>query len=759
MADRYYTLIIIIVVCLVVLIGAVYRFYKRKPHADRMNTGANERHSGTGLTVSSTAQAGEDLRNSDIFTSIQNKAAAAPENIAASTTTNQESNYTTTNNYSPSGVNSVNSVTATTYGAAGYKARTIRTQNPPAASATNQESGMTMSTAVQAVFQPPTPTNSTANFQTNKTAASPSASEQSAVTGASAGVYKNEQTPTVTSSGAKVPVQVVNSSKETAAAQELYYARSYTAQGSAKTNALEQMEQALKETAININREKTFATDSLENFYQERETRRRLKANEKAETELSLMQERAVAQGQPLATTSTKTATSATPVANVQATPILKQATLETEQIANNALSRGSQVKNVNLQSGKSSYATSEGHGQSRKQTQQQVYQILQQVIQEGLNEQTISKFTPEQRQIIIELLTRDSAQSALAAQAQGASSQVPVSSASFNSPTVGATTAVRTTQQATAKETAGTISKQAPTVVNFSPSSEFAKQSKQEVNSDVVREQGRRDIPTAAAVVTVESHKESANALVKNDKVQVSNISTHAPTATIAQQKLTGNRGWCIGKQQDADLLAIAQQRNQVGTATFTEVNEDKPYVYVETDPVINNLMQLFSNPDDFFVFKVRHQRGAEFSFETLRNILLPNASRGESSRYGESQSNFKSDKMRLSYNNIWSMRGPNKNQDFILFYLFNEFGQWFGANNRPSYRQLYIVVPRAVLAYDELLSMLVTRLTILCNQLAAYLDLRGQYFSNNDLCSPPGTIRNKINAILNQGQFLKSR
>ncbi|RIY32742.1 hypothetical protein CJP74_03815 [Psittacicella melopsittaci] len=202
----------------------------------------------------------------------------------------------------------------------------------------------------------------------------------------------------------------------------------------------------------------------------------------------------------------------------------------------------------------------------------------------------------------------------------------------------------------------------------------------------------------------------------------------------------------------QKQDLAKLARERNQLNNSTQPEIVKAQPYV--ERDPTIIKLNSLFENPEQYVVFRLKNQRGADISLQRINNIV-----RNIDNDYQEnsiSYTTFVPDNNRLSYNNIWRP-ASSSHKEVVIYYLFNEFGQWVNENMRSEYKYLYLYVSRRVINHDEALSILITQLTRICNKLSANLDLRGTIFSTRDLCAYPVSIRKQIYAVLQQGETVR--
>ncbi|MFC6276741.1 hypothetical protein ACFP2G_04575 [Psittacicella hinzii] len=264
----------------------------------------------------------------------------------------------------------------------------------------------------------------------------------------------------------------------------------------------------------------------------------------------------------------------------------------------------------------------------------------------------------------------------------------------------------------------------------------------KQQQAKSQVRPTQDRVVTTAGTTAPLNRDPSSTGAVNGASAAGVTKAPSASSTPTVNAVK---------ENSEQADLLTLARQRTQAAAPTIQVEPEQE--VYVEQDPVVHQLNTLFDSPDNYIVFKVRHQRGAEISAELL-NSLLMNKMKDSSNTYNSTQ--FKQDVVRLSYNNVWRL-SPKNDKEFVLYYLFNEFGQWITDNRRNSYKCLYIYVSRSILDHQQLLGILMTQLSQLCSAFTCYLDLQGETFTSSALGAYAPVFRSKVNKIINRGQSLR--
>ncbi|RIY37933.1 hypothetical protein [Psittacicella gerlachiana] len=125
-----------------------------------------------------------------------------------------------------------------------------------------------------------------------------------------------------------------NNSKDSdskASAAESYFGKSYTVTGKAKESAIEQTNKTLAKKEFNINQERTIATDNINDVYKTRE-QKRLQQELNPERELSLAEERKIANKELTPQVVAKREITAKPVSKPVSKPVAKTATTEANE-------------------------------------------------------------------------------------------------------------------------------------------------------------------------------------------------------------------------------------------------------------------------------------------------------------------------------------------------------------------------------------------------------------------------------------------
>ncbi|RIY34573.1 hypothetical protein CKF54_00180 [Psittacicella hinzii] len=534
-------------------------------------------------------------------------------------------------------------------------------------------------------------------------------------------------------------------------AAESYFGKSYTVTGQAKESAIEQTNKTLAEKEFNINKERTIATDNINSVYKIRE-QRRLARELNPEKELSLTEERNLKdKAKPatnVATNATNTPKTTTVNPSRGATPIKAPEIAKLTELVNKASNASTATPaGAKAQAGTQEQVTNSAHASAQATSATATSKVANNA--GNAPKQASTAKTTSQAQ------ATPATNSAPATKSAQANVDVNLLQKLLKELNKVAQTNPALYQQIMALIQNKADKEQAPQKASAQGAQGAqgtqGNQGAQGSTQATVKASAANSATASAASASSATPATKANATASGKEVQASAnpVKVNETKAQNIVESAEEVAEAVTGYQQN--LAQIARQRAQTKSA---QVAPAKVEPYVEKDPVVLKLNSLFEHPEQYIVFKVKHQRSADISASRLNNIL-----RNLDSDFNENIVNyttFVGDQNRLSYNNVWRP-SSSSSQEIVIYYLFNEFGQWIGENQRESYKYLYIYVSRRILSNDEALSILITQLTKICDKLSAYLDLRGTIFKSVQLCAPPASIRRQVNDVLAQGEVVR--